>query len=103
MLGFLPLAPSFSLSGNTGFREVPFILFKNTTGSQILTALVCTDVMPGEGMRRRAKAFSLPAWRCAKCLISQIFLKFHRCEAASANESFRGFLKSKVKGAKSGT
>lgn len=46
---------------------------------------------------------SLPVWRCAKCLISQIFLKFHRCEAASANESFRGFLKSKVKGAKSGT
>lgn len=54
-------------------------------------------------MRRQAKALSLPARRCAKCLISQIFLKFHRCEAASANESFRGFLKSKVKGAKSGT
>lgn len=43
------------------------------------------------------------AWRCAKWLISQIFLKFHRCEAASANESFREFLKFKVKGAKSGT
>lgn len=55
------------------------------------------------GVWKKAKAPSLPTWRCAKWLISQIFLKFHRCEAASANENFRGFLKSKVKGAKSGT
>lgn len=75
----------------------------NTVGSQILTALVRTNAMPGEGMWRKAEVLSLPAWKCAKWLISQTFLKFHRCEAASANKSFRGFLKSKVKGAKSGT
>lgn len=57
--------------------------------------------------RRRAEEESRgslsSAWRCAKWLISWVFLKFHGCEAASANESFRGFLKSEVKGAKSGT
>lgn len=52
---------------------------------------------------KEASKGSLSVWRCAKWLISWIFLKFHRCEAASANESFRGFLKSEVKGAKSGT
>lgn len=97
----LLLSSSFSLSG-CWFQKFPSFYFKCYRKSDFDSS--CLDECdPGRGMRRRAKALALPARRAAKWLTSRIFLKFHRCEAASANENFRGFLKSKVKGAKSGT